>query len=227
MKKVLLSIVVCLLSLSGKAQTDVTKFLGIPVDGSKTKMIKKLKAKGFKKNRYVKEILIGEFNGRDVNINIVTNHDKVYRIGVVDTEPMNETDVKTRFNVLCDQFKNSLKYVSISEENPQIPEDEEISYEMATHQKCYEASFCQLPDTATISYKEIIQAMLLFKYTEESLRNLSYETLYEIRKIIDNQDIEKVLKKSVWFKIIKYDYDKFYIMMCYDNEYNEANGEDL
>ncbi|MDE5788171.1 MAG: hypothetical protein K2H79_06490 [Bacteroidaceae bacterium] len=215
------------MTLSGKAQTDVTKFLGIPVDGSKTKMIKKLKAKGFKKNQYVKDVLTGEFNGRNVNICIVTNHDKVYRIVVADTEFMNETDVKMRFNVLCDQFQNSLKYVSISEGNPQIPEDEEISYEMTTHQKCYEASFYQLPDTATISYKEIIQAMLLLKYTEESSKNLSYETLHEIQRIIDNQDIEKILKKSVWFKVIKYDYDKFYIIMCYDNEYNEANGEDL
>lgn len=30
------------------AQKDVTQFLGIPVDGTKTEMVQKLKAKGFK-----------------------------------------------------------------------------------------------------------------------------------------------------------------------------------
>ena len=32
------------------AQKDVTQFLGIPVDGSKSEMIQKLKAKGYRYN---------------------------------------------------------------------------------------------------------------------------------------------------------------------------------
>lgn len=34
-------------------------------------------------------------------------------------------------------------------------------------------------------------------------------------------------KKPVWFRIIEESYDKYYIAMFYDNEYNQANGEDL
>lgn len=56
---------------------DVTKFLGIPVDGTKTEMIQKLKAKGFTYNQRL-DCLEGEFNGREVKIFVVTNNNKVY-----------------------------------------------------------------------------------------------------------------------------------------------------
>ena len=47
MKKILSVLMLLLLSISIYAQQNVTKFLGIPVDGSKTAMIQKLKEKGF------------------------------------------------------------------------------------------------------------------------------------------------------------------------------------
>ena len=46
MKKFVLMILL-IVSLAVKAQKDVTKFLGIPVDGLKPAMIQKLKAKSF------------------------------------------------------------------------------------------------------------------------------------------------------------------------------------
>lgn len=59
------------------AQKDVTKFLGIPVDGTKSEMIQKLKAKGFTYNS-VKDMLEGEFNGSEVQIAVVTNRETRY-----------------------------------------------------------------------------------------------------------------------------------------------------
>ena len=53
------------------AQKDVTQFLGIPVDGTKTEMVQKLKAKGFKYNSTY-DWLEGEFNGREVVLLIAT-----------------------------------------------------------------------------------------------------------------------------------------------------------
>ena len=47
MKNVLATLLL-IFSVSLYAQKDVTQFLGIPVDGSKSEMIKKLKAKGFR-----------------------------------------------------------------------------------------------------------------------------------------------------------------------------------
>ena len=61
------------------AQIEVTKFLGIPVDGNKQQMIQKIKEKGYLYNSNY-DRLEGEFNGRDVFIYVVTNNNKVYRI---------------------------------------------------------------------------------------------------------------------------------------------------
>ena len=47
MRKFLTLLAMIAISASVFAQKEVTKFMGIPVDGSPTEMIKKLKAKGF------------------------------------------------------------------------------------------------------------------------------------------------------------------------------------
>ena len=94
MKKILSLAVLLVFSLAMYAQKDVTKFLGIPVDGTKSEMIKKLKEKGFTSTLYDKDVLEGEFNGVDVNISVVTNNNKVYRIFVADANTtMNEADM--------------------------------------------------------------------------------------------------------------------------------------
>ena len=62
MKKVLLFLVLCCVTIGSVAQTDVTKFLGIPVDGNKSEMVRKLKSKGFTQNPYADGVLTGKFN---------------------------------------------------------------------------------------------------------------------------------------------------------------------
>lgn len=167
MKKILLFLVLCFISIFGMAQTDVTKFLGIPVDGSKIEMIRKLKTKGFKQSPDVADVLIGKFNGTDVYVYIVTNNDKVCRIMVCDVNTMNETDIRIRFNVLCEQFKNNSKYRSFSEEDPKLKEDENISYEMTVHKKRYEADFYQIPDTTVANNAEATKKLVWFMISSE------------------------------------------------------------
>ena len=79
MKKLLALAAAILFSGAVCAQNDVTKFLGIPVDGTKSEMIQKLEEKGYRYNSQ-NDFLEGEFNGRDVHIYIGTNNNKVYRI---------------------------------------------------------------------------------------------------------------------------------------------------
>lgn len=167
MKKILLFLVLCFISIFGIAQTDVTKFLGIPVDGSKSEMVRKLKSKGFKQSPDVADVLIGKFNGTDVYVYIVTNNDKVCRIMVCDVNTMNETDIRIRFNVLCEQFKNNSKYRSFSEEDPKLKEDENISYEMSVHNKRYEADFYQIPDTTEANNAEATKKLVWFMISSE------------------------------------------------------------
>lgn len=113
MEKVITSLIALVIALCINAQKDVTKFLGIPVDGSKSDMVQKLKAKGFRTNPYNEDMLDGKFNGVDVNVFIATNKDKVCRIMVCDANSVDERSIQIRFNKLCHQFENNSKYVTV------------------------------------------------------------------------------------------------------------------
>lgn len=206
-------------------QKDVTKFLGIPVDGYKQAMIQKLKAKGFTYNSTF-NYLEGEFNGMDVNVYVVTNNNKVCRIMVADVNSVDETAIKIRFNTLCQQFQDNKKYTSLSEDFT-LSDDEDISYEMTVHKKRYEAVFYQRPevtDSAAVAKEK--RTFLLSKYTEEQLDNPTKDIMKNIFTDTLRFFYERSHKKTVWFMIDEH-YGKYRIMMYYDNEYNRANGEDL
>ena len=142
MKKILSVAFLLMLSVALHAQKEVTKFLGIPVDGSKSSMIQKLKNKGFVYDPFA-DYLKGEFNGQQVDVFIVTNNNRVYRIMVCDKHGCDEGLIKIRYNTLCRQFANNQKYVPISAE--ELSDREDISYEMTVHKKKYQATYVQLP----------------------------------------------------------------------------------
>ncbi|SHF61533.1 hypothetical protein SAMN05444405_11149 [Bacteroides luti] len=229
MKKILSIVILFIYSVALYAQKDVIQFLGIPVNGNKSVMIQKLKAKGYKSNPYNKDVLFGEFNGAKVNIHIVTNNNKVCRIIVCDANTMDESDIKIRFNNLCQQFQNNKKYIPASLSSPDftISDDEKISYELLVNKKRYEAAYYQLPATVdSIFASKEMRSVLLSKYTEEQLSNQTEELQKDMIMTGFSYMMEKYSKKSVWF-MINEDYGKYYISIFYDNEYNRANGEDL
>ena len=217
----LLASIILMLSVTSYAQKDVTQFLGVPVDGFKDEMIKKLKDKGFKIGTENKDVLVGEFNGINVNVHIATNNNKVYRIMLVDANSMSEGDIKIRFNNLCQQFSKSKKYFPTSDTTLAkytISDSEDISYEMTVKNKRYEAVFYQTTeayDSLSIEMSEIIK-----KQSSNDADKNRYNIL--MTKIGDTIKLNKV----VWFMITKL-YGKYYIAMYYDNIYNKANGEDL
>lgn len=142
MKKILSVAFLLMLSVALYAQKEVTKFLGIPVDGSKASMIQKLKNKGFVYNTS-SDWLEGEFNGHRVNVYVATNNNRVCRIMVCDKNTYDEGQIKIRYNTLCRQFADNQKYVPISAE--ELSERENISYEMTVNNKQYQAAYAQLP----------------------------------------------------------------------------------
>ena len=224
-------LVICiqlLLSVSVYAQKDITQFLGIPIDGYKPEMIKKLRDKGFVISPSNKDALIGEFNGSKVNIYVVTNNNKVCRIVVSDANTINESDIKIKFNKLCKQFQNNKKYLSasLSDSSYTISEDENISYEMLVKSKRYQASFYQLPTLDSTVLKKELNDYLLKKYTQEQISNPTEEIRNNMTKEGVSYMLNKFSKKVVWFMINEL-YGKYYISTFYDNEYNRANGEDL
>ncbi len=224
MKKMLFVAVMLLFTFIANAQADVTKFLGIPIDGTKEEMIAKLKEKGFQMSEYNpnNNILEGEFNGFDVNVHIVTNKNKVCRIMVCDKNTQSGNSIKTRFNILCEQFKNNPNYISLGEDF-KIPENEDVEREILINKKNYQAIFYQRVDVNSDWYKSEFDKYIAPLYTSEQLEKLSSDELTNLAlKIISHF----LSKKPVWFKISKYS-GKYYITMFYDNEYNRANGEDL
>lgn len=198
MRKFLTLLAIIAISASTFAQREVTKFMGIPVDGSPTEMIKKLKTKGFKTDegfmRDVKrglidwdgpEMLIGRFNGTKVRVSLLVEQNKVWRICLVDKDYRDETQIKMRFNTLVRQFEGNGKYVTYYADEQTIADDEDISYQMTVNKKQYEAYFLQTGEGGTVDEK-----------------------------------------RSVWFTIVE-DFDGYCIAMFYDNEYNKADGSDL
>ena len=227
MKKLALIITTLLLSVSVFAQEDVTKFLGIPIDGFKPEMIKKLKAKGYTEHSYKPDVLVGEFNGRDVEVSVVTNNNKVYRIFVQDAYTVDEYNIKIRYNTLCEQFENNKRYISMAVEGQSIPDDEDISDQMLYEDKRYEALYFQVPEQVdTLAVQTALRERVLAKYTEEQLANPTSEMQEEVLKTTFDIAFEIYEKKSVWFTIDKTG-NQYRILMYYDNKNNQANGEDL
>ena len=141
MKNLLTFVLLLIFSVNIRGKKEVTKFLGMPVDGTKTEMIQKLKAKGFKSSIHNRDVLEGEFNGVEVSISVATNNNKVFRIVIVDKYARDETDIKIRFNTLCRQFKNNAKYYSLGDF--ELSDDEDISYEIPINNKRYDAVYYQ------------------------------------------------------------------------------------
>ena len=181
MKKILLSLTLLMLSVAMYAQNEVTKFLGIPIDGTKADMIQEIKAKGFSYNAQ-EDCLEGIFNGEKVYVSVQTNKNKVWRIAVADKTGRDEGQIKIRFNKLCQQFDDNPKYYSLKGIQ-KLSDNDNISYEMTVEHKQFEAIYYQLPHEGT-------------------------------------------LNRTVWFTIGEID-GEYYISLFYENNKNEAHGEDL
>lgn len=136
---------------------DVTKFMGIPVDGTKSEMIQKLKSKGFTYNAK-HDCLEGEFNGDNVLIKVLTVNRKVWRVFVLLKKEYDETQVKIKFNLLCQQFERNPKYVSLlGTESQEIGDEEDISYEMSVKSKQYQATYLQDGDEMRVVWFTIFR----------------------------------------------------------------------
>lgn len=140
MKKIVLSIILCVMTFAAIAQDNKTiKFLGIPIDGNKKEMISKLQAKGYKYDA-ASDALFGEFNGTNAVISVQTVNNRVWRIAIIDANANNdETNIKIRYNLLFKQLSNNDKYEVY--DGSTLEEKEDISYEMSVHKKRYEATF--------------------------------------------------------------------------------------
>lgn len=175
MKRFITIALVVLCSVATNAQ-EVTKFLGIPVDGSEREMLKKIEEKGFtlKLDGGI-EYLEGIFNGQSVRVRVSTNAGKVKRVIVFfeDTDPAN---LKISYNNLVYQFKKNPKYVSSEYDDFIIPDNEDILYEASIHNKRYDAVFFQRGENGSIDGIEY--RVVWFIISKSILPNKGHIVLY-------------------------------------------------
>ena len=199
--------------------SDVLKFLGIPVDGSKEQMYNRLKEKGFSGYSW-NEYLEGIFNGEQVKAFIGTNHGIVDRIKVV--FPYTEERLnKVKYNTLISRFGRNPKYTELRE-NKVILEDEDISYEITLHDRVYDAVYYLLrSDVNANSWKEDFYR----EYNARYKKPLSELTQIELEEVLFSlpQRISDAIIGIVWFTLP----EEHRIELYYDNLKNRPRGEDL
>ena len=210
--------------LSSYSQNDVTRFLDVPVDGFKNEMIQKLKSKGYTLIPNSKDNLEGEFNGTNVILSINTNNNKVWRIIVSEANETDETNIKIKFNNLIRQFADNQRYLKQSDTTIAkfiIPKDEDISHEILIKEKRYEAVFYQ----KTLKYDSLSKEkdILLAK---ENLNDKEKQRLLDLMSESVTESMNCIYN-PVWFMIQEIKYDKYRIVIFYENEHNKANGEGL
>ena len=215
-----LFLVITTITVFAQSTNDNTlKFLGHPVDGSKSKMANHLRNKGFTYDSYSKSYK-GKFNGKQVDVYISTNNNKVDRIYVA-FPTTSESNIRYEYNNLISQFNKNDKYTSLFD-NEEITEKEDISYEISVNNKRYEASYYYVPQIDTLAIRQEIQEELTQRYTPEDLEEL---TEVDFMKFLFEK-LEDILTGSVWFTIHEM-YGKYQIGLYYDNLNNRPNGEDL
>lgn len=256
MKNTLIALLFCLVSTLSFAQAKnevVLRFLGIPVDGTKEEMIARLKEKGFTYNAYYQN-LRGEFNGKEVEVYLHTTHNKIDRV-FVQFPYTSEENIKNEYNTLLSQFNKNKKYMSLFSFNTEIPDNEDISFEIAAHKKRYQSVFYYndlsqevLLSTmlkvgeAALSNEEFEiykQNMEAFYYLSDSAKtahtnqiwdaydnNMSVDTLNTDRLFKMLESSASVWPGQVWFMISEH-YGKYCICLYYDNILNKPNGDDL
>ena len=236
MKRVFIILVLVIAAFSSYAQesSDGTlKFLGIPVDGSKDAMISQLKAKGFRYNSY-DDLLYGQFNGKDAEIHVGTNHGVVDRVVVV-YPSISESQIISEYNALLNQFNNNDKYIGIGA-NERIASDENIAYEITIRHKQYEADFAYLsPDLfsedeasqirsllsqAKDMDNEEMQALIASMTPSEEGEMSVEQAMFILNKMMS------FVSSHVWFTILE-DGSRYRIGIYYDNLKNRPHGEDL
>lgn len=146
------------------------KFLGIPIDGTEAQFAAKLKAKGFTYSALT-EGYKGQFNGKQVDVYIHTNHNLVDRVYVAFPNTTEE-GIRVEFNRLLAQFKDTGKYMDLSM-NEEIPADDDISYEITVKNKRYQASFSYYDsDRDPVAFMNALMDKFSGFFTEEQLAKL-------------------------------------------------------
>ncbi len=193
MKKILLIVFFTLFSIVCLGQNGgPLKFLGIPIDGTEAQFATKLRAKGFTYSTVSKSYK-GQFNGKNVDVYIHTNHKLVDRVYVA--FPLtNEDGIRAEYNRLLGQFKDNGKYMDLVM-NKEIPDDDDISYKIAVNNERYQASFSYFDSARDpFAFMNALTDKVSEFFTEEQLAKLKE---YAVKGMDATEDQRKALQAEM------------------------------
>lgn len=217
----------CALSCEKKEpieRDNVIHFMGVPIDGSKAKVVRGLKKQGFVRSKLYPSLLEGEFNGRDMLLHVLTHKDKVYSIALVDAMASNEVDIKIAYNTLFQQIQNNGKYIFIGGDGL-ISEDENVLHKMYFDEHRYASFFYALSSEELEELVGQYMAYIRDSYNEDELVKPSDKMQMDLKQI-QGVLIDQKLQKKVTLGIVR-DSDGFKIALFYNNVHNEPKGEAL
>lgn len=172
MKHSLTIVLSLLLTLTMSAQSNITTFMGIPVDGTKESMTMKLLKNGVEKRG--RDLMIDDVLGTSYFIRLMTNKGKVYRISMTEakgTEDMN-TIINKFYSIVEEYKENTQLYCELEPNHPVMAENDEIKKQYIKD-GCYLAEFFQQADPQLYSRRIGIQ--ITDKYGD-----------YRIERLYDN-----------------------------------------
>gem|GEM_PF-6204577 len=168
-------------------------------------------SKRFRTESYEKlDCLEGEFNGRQVKIFVITYNNKVGKIVVMDEKGTDKNTIKNRYNRICMEMERSGLFMRKDDGDGythNIKANEDISWEMYTHNKDYIAVYYQLykPNDMDVDSNDIAMAikMLAQNYSREELEKMSEKQRMDITMdYVSSIWAEKVAKREVYIKSI-------------------------
>lgn len=233
MKKTIITLIMTAMLLSVGYSQIV--FKGVPVDGTRAEMIRKLKQKGFKFDAK-EESFDGEFNGDKISGIILDYKDKVYGIRFIyDVSGFSKALVINRFNGLVQSYETSNKYqpdevykVSNDIDSYLIDTYEDIDYEMKKG-RVYDAQYLynvgKYPEDTTGYY--LYKKEMTDKYAD-FYKAKHHEELFEKLLSPGAFYIYRLERDIVHFYIIPgFTTGTYNIMFDYHNRRNAPNNEDL
>lgn len=177
MRRFVLFCIGVLCAVSIFAQTSITEFMGVPVDGSTKDLVRKLKAKGFTPAEEGSEVLYGAFNGEEVVLTMDTNEGKVFRVLLVEKKSYSDEGIKARYNELFSQFVENPKYAFVKG-SFFIEDDTDVSFETTVNGTTFQSFFIFSPTSAEEEELDRkLQTYMSSKYTEEELLHPSDEVI--------------------------------------------------
>ena len=218
-----LTVMFLMITVTAIGKVEITRFLGIPVDGPKDEMVMNLKAKGYTYNSD-EDYFTGYYFGHPVYLFIQTNNEKVSRIILYDVIQRNEEEIKYRFNDIYTQFITSDRYERMNKRDKSLTADYDLAYEMKFHKYLHKAVFKQVKAVETDEYikRACAPAVTEHEIDFEALADDFREhrrRMYARALGHANRHDENSFPSQVWF-VISERFGKFGMVLMYDNVRN-------